>query len=257
MKFLTLMPALFLWIVALPASAQDCLSKVRDFSLSICGEIERSGARTIVTGDGKLDASVSTIIRRIVGGGAAGVSGSVLSDTYENVAREELGKDRFNARECRERMVAVAVSQVCNSKSSAGSSSTAVSSQPAPPAFATKMVDGISFRVTAVRKSANGGTIISLDVSSPVRLAYQAHGTLLNGENEHVSVRGIPECSKQNLEECPSQVPLGTWFQEGVIGFSFSKWYPPKGTLLRLSFHLIRANDWSIIRVALPPVQVP
>lgn len=181
MKFLALMLPLLLLVVAVPASSQDCLSKVRDFALSICGEIERSGARTVVSGDGKLDANVSTIIRRIVGGGAAGISGSVLSDTYESVAREELGKDRFNARECRERMVAVAISQVCNKSSSASSSSTAVAAQqPTLPALATKVVDGITFRVTAVGKSANGGLIISMDVSSPVRLALQSQSTMLN-----------------------------------------------------------------------------
>ena len=208
-------------VVAFPASPQDCLSKVRDFALSICGEIERSGARTVVTGDGKLDANVSTIIRKIVGGGAAGVSGSFLSDTYESVAREELGKDRFNARECRERMVAVAISQVCNKNSSANSTSPAITAQqPTLPGLATKVVDGIYPGVTAVGKSANGGLIISVDVSSPVRLALQSQSTLLNGENAGGSVRGIPECSKQRLEECPSQVPLSTWLDEGVIGFS-------------------------------------
>jgi hypothetical protein len=87
---------------------------VSDFSIKICGEIEKSGTKSVVTAEGKLDAGVSTIIKKIVGGGSAEISGTVLSETYENVARDELGQDRFNVRECRQKMVEVAVRQVCS-----------------------------------------------------------------------------------------------------------------------------------------------
>lgn len=99
-------------MMAGPASA-DCLNDVADFAIRICGEIAKSGAKTTVTADGKLDANISSIISRIVGGGTASASGSVTRETFENLAQKDLPTALADNYGCRNTMVAVAVSRVC------------------------------------------------------------------------------------------------------------------------------------------------
>lgn len=91
----------------------SCLDEVASFAARICGDIEKSGTKRVVDASGKLDADVGSIVRRVVGGGSADVSGSVLIENYNNVLQNQLGSELFNVRACRERMVGVAVSQVC------------------------------------------------------------------------------------------------------------------------------------------------
>jgi hypothetical protein len=95
-----------------PAFA-SCLDDVSTFAIRICGEIETSGKSTTVDANGKLDATVGNIITKIVGNGSADVSGQVLVKTFENVTQDQLGKELFNVRTCREKMVDVAIAQVC------------------------------------------------------------------------------------------------------------------------------------------------
>jgi hypothetical protein len=97
-----------------------CLDDVSTFAIKICGEIDKSGTHTVVDASGKIDANISNIVKKIVGGGSADVSGKVLEETYTNVLQTELSKQIFNVLECRQKMVAVAVAQVCQQHSSSG-----------------------------------------------------------------------------------------------------------------------------------------
>jgi hypothetical protein len=112
MRVITLNLAAFALLSTSPAMA-SCLNEVSDFAIKICGEINSSGSHTIIDEDGNLDANISSIIRRIVGGGSASVSRRKLVDSYENVLREHLAQELFNVRDCRRKMVSVAVKQVC------------------------------------------------------------------------------------------------------------------------------------------------
>jgi hypothetical protein len=91
----------------------SCLSEVSAFAKDICGEIDGAGTQTVVDANGNVDASVSNIIRRVVGGGSATVNGQILYDTYTGVVRDQLGSAKFNVLDCRQKMVNVAVAQVC------------------------------------------------------------------------------------------------------------------------------------------------
>ena len=105
------------WFVFLAFSSQSfaegCLDKVVDFSNQICGAIEKSGSTTLVNANGELDANISNIIRKVVGGGSGKISGASLVETYENVLREQLGPELKSVRECREKMAPLASQQVC------------------------------------------------------------------------------------------------------------------------------------------------
>jgi hypothetical protein len=113
MKKLASACALVLVFMPSAPAVASCLDDVSTFAIRICGEIDKSGKASTVDASGKLDASVSNIITRIAGGGSANVSGSVLVKTFENVTQDQLGNELFNVRECREKMVDVAVKQVC------------------------------------------------------------------------------------------------------------------------------------------------
>jgi hypothetical protein len=91
----------------------NCLDDVTRFAIGICGEIERTGKRTVVNADGNLDVGISNIVRRLVGGGTGSASGAVLTDAYENVLREQLGPELFDVRKCRQTMVPVGIEQAC------------------------------------------------------------------------------------------------------------------------------------------------
>ena len=100
-----------------PVAAATCLDDVAAFAVRICGEIANSGTSTIVDATGNVNANVSNIIRRVVGEGTANVSGRVLYDTYTGVLRDQLGPVQFNVIDCRQKMVNVAVPQVCQKAS--------------------------------------------------------------------------------------------------------------------------------------------
>lgn len=70
------------------SAVAGCLDEVSAFAIKICGEIDKSGSHVVTDTNGNLDVYVSAIVRRIVGGGSATVSGAKLIDTYENVLRE-------------------------------------------------------------------------------------------------------------------------------------------------------------------------
>jgi hypothetical protein len=100
-----------------PVTAASCLDQVSDFAIRICGEIANSGTKTVVDASGNVQAGVSDIIRNVVGGASTNLNGHVLYDTYTGVVRDQLGAAQFNVIDCRQKMVNVAVAQVCNKRS--------------------------------------------------------------------------------------------------------------------------------------------
>ena len=52
-------------------------------------------------------------MRRVLGGGEGDFSAESVTRSYNNVLREELGKELFDVRECRENMVNVAREEAC------------------------------------------------------------------------------------------------------------------------------------------------
>jgi hypothetical protein len=95
------------------ATSTPCLEQAAVFAERICGEIQRSGISQVVEANGQLKAGVSGILARVLGSGSASVNAKVLRESYENVLREDLAKELFNARDCRMRMVEVARLEAC------------------------------------------------------------------------------------------------------------------------------------------------
>jgi hypothetical protein len=116
LSVITVVTLLYLLLGVTAAQAESCLDDVASFALKICGEIANSGSRTIVDANGNLDANVSSIVRRVIGGGNASINGQMLYETYSGVLREQLSGAQFNVLDCRQKMVDVAVKQVCRSK---------------------------------------------------------------------------------------------------------------------------------------------
>jgi len=102
--------------ISKPAVAASCLEEVASFAIRICGEIATSGTSTVVDANGNVDASISNIIKKVVGGGSASINGHMLYDTYVGVARDQLVGIHFSDIDCRQKMVNVAVAQVCQTK---------------------------------------------------------------------------------------------------------------------------------------------
>ena len=100
------------------AVAATCLDDVAAFAIRICGDIAISGTSTVVDGNGNIDASISNIIQKVVGGASSSINGHVLYDTYVGVARDQLAGVHFSDLDCRQKMVNIAVAQVCQTAKS-------------------------------------------------------------------------------------------------------------------------------------------
>lgn len=113
MRVLPMVAAFLAAAISAPAAFATCLDEAATFSERICGELSNRGSSELVTGSGELSAEAKGLVARMLGSaqGSANVSEAVA--TYENVAREELAKDHANVRDCKMRMVDVAVKQVC------------------------------------------------------------------------------------------------------------------------------------------------
>jgi hypothetical protein len=105
---------LFLFLVSSSEVFADCLSDVSNFAEKICGQIKTSGNTQLIEANGELKAEVSGIVRKALGDVKGDVNGKILQDTYENVLREDLSKELFNVRECRQKMAEKAL-EVCSS----------------------------------------------------------------------------------------------------------------------------------------------
>ena len=95
------------------ATAATCLDDVAAFAQRICGEIASSGNDVSVDANGNVNAGVSNIIKRAVGGASAEMNGHVIYNTYTGVARDQLAGVQFNVIDCKQKMVAVALVQLC------------------------------------------------------------------------------------------------------------------------------------------------
>jgi hypothetical protein len=90
------------------------LQEVASFANTICGDIEKTGAKSTVDANGKLDATIGNIVTKVIGAsGSVNVSGRALEQSYKGVLQDQLGTELFNVRKGREEMVAVALRQVC------------------------------------------------------------------------------------------------------------------------------------------------
>jgi len=109
----TIFLSVFLFILGLTSASASCLKEVTGFAIDICGDIDKSTNRTVVDADGNVTANVSNIIKKVLGGASTTVNGHVLYETYTGVVHDQLSAAQFNVLDCRQKMVAVAVSQVC------------------------------------------------------------------------------------------------------------------------------------------------
>jgi hypothetical protein len=136
MRIFTIVLAFLVGAVSPREAFATCLDDAAAFSERVCGELSNRGSSQLVTGSGELTAEARGLVARMLGSaqGSAAVSGAV--STYENVTREQLATDHANVRECRERMVDVAIKQVCkqgaenNGSPTVGATSSGVASGP-------------------------------------------------------------------------------------------------------------------------------
>lgn len=86
------------------AQAADCLKNAIDFAAQICGELERSGSKTSVSGDVNAQASLNSIIKKFVDASGTTNAAATVEKWEGLVQDEQLLQDRHDARGCRERM---------------------------------------------------------------------------------------------------------------------------------------------------------
>lgn len=108
----SILPTIFSFAFAFPADA-GCLDEAARFAQLICGEIEKSGAKTTVDATGKLSVNVSGIVKKAIGSNSGELSGKILEESYNGVLQDQLGAELFNVRECRQKMAGSAVKQAC------------------------------------------------------------------------------------------------------------------------------------------------
>ena len=93
----------------------DCLDDAKNFAIGLCGDLEKSGVRVTASGNLQGTTDLNNIIKKFIDvSGKGEVAGTV--DKYEGVAREELAKDRFDARTCRQNMAIRAIEVQCKKK---------------------------------------------------------------------------------------------------------------------------------------------
>jgi hypothetical protein len=93
----------------------SCLDETAGFAERVCGEISNKGSSQLISGSGQLSAEAKGLIAKALGSAQGDVKLDTAVSSYENVVREELAKEHANARECKVRMVNLAVTQVCQS----------------------------------------------------------------------------------------------------------------------------------------------
>jgi hypothetical protein len=91
----------------------SCLEEAAGFAERVCGEISSRGSSQLISGSGGFNAEAKGLIARMLGTAQGDAKVDAALSSYENVAREELTKEHANVRDCRIRMVEVAVKQVC------------------------------------------------------------------------------------------------------------------------------------------------
>lgn len=108
--------ALTLVLVASSMAAKaDCLDDAKNFAIGLCGDLEKSGIHVTASGSLQGNADLNNIIKKFINvSGKGDIAGTV--DKYEGVAREELAKDRFDARTCRQNMATKVIEVQCQKK---------------------------------------------------------------------------------------------------------------------------------------------
>jgi hypothetical protein len=91
----------------------SCLEEAGGFAERVCGEISSRGSSQLVSGSGALNAEAKGLVARMLGSAQADAKVDAAVSSYENVTREALSGEHANVRDCRMRMVEVAVKQVC------------------------------------------------------------------------------------------------------------------------------------------------
>ena len=101
-------------LVSISTSAEaTCLEDAASFAERVCGEISNKGSSELVSGSGALSVEARGLIARMLGSAEGSGSVDAAVSSFENVTREDLGKEHANVRDCREQMIVVAVRQVC------------------------------------------------------------------------------------------------------------------------------------------------
>jgi hypothetical protein len=91
----------------------SCLEEAAGFAERICGEISNRGSSQLISGSGALNAEAKGLIARMLGTAQGDAKVDAAITSYENVTREALSSEHANVRDCRMRMIEVAVKQVC------------------------------------------------------------------------------------------------------------------------------------------------
>ena len=108
MRGLAIAASIFAILASSQPSAASCLQDIVEFANGICGAIEKSGSKSTVDANGKLDVKIGNIVTKIIGAGSGDLSGKVLEESYKGVLQDQLGAELFNVRDCRQKMVEVA-----------------------------------------------------------------------------------------------------------------------------------------------------
>jgi hypothetical protein len=102
-------------LMLLPFGAfASCLDEAAAFSERICGAISNRGSSELISGSGALSAEAKGLIARMLGSAQGDAKVDAAVSSYDNVVREELAKEHANARDCKLKMVDVAVAKVCS-----------------------------------------------------------------------------------------------------------------------------------------------
>jgi hypothetical protein len=180
-----------------PANAASCLDDVANFAIRICGDIATSGTSTVVDANGNIDANISNIIERVVGGASTAINGHVLYDTYVGVARDQLAGVHFSDIDCRQKMVNVAVAQVCPTLQS-----------PSRTDLTQILVYGPTVRITSGGSSQNAGCVKRVVQSC----AYPEHGgRLLPASGKLVDVSSSGQVGSSVVVDSPDQICIQLW----------------------------------------------
>jgi hypothetical protein len=93
----------------------SCLDETAAFAERVCGAISNTGKSDLVSGSGQLTAEARGLVAKALGTAQGDAKFEATVSSYENVVREELAKEHANVRECKVKMVNVAVGQACQS----------------------------------------------------------------------------------------------------------------------------------------------
>lgn len=108
------LPSAFVAFMFFPSIAvASCLEEAAGFAERVCGEISSKGSSQLFSGSGALNAEAKGLVARMLGTAQGDAKVDAAISSYENVAHEQPSGEHANVRDCRMRMIEVAVKQVC------------------------------------------------------------------------------------------------------------------------------------------------